>query len=348
MHHTLFSRSVAPLVFLASLLLVLLPGCSSSDGGKAAGAEPLVVYSSRNEHLIKPLFERFTAETGIPVQYVTDKAGPLMARLGAEGASTPADLFMTVDVGNLWQAAEKGLLKPVNSTVLNDSIPAHLRDPGNHWFGLSVRARTIVYATDRVQPAELSTYEALADPAWQGRLCLRTSKKVYNQSLVASLIAANGAEATEKVVAGWVDNLATDPFSSDTLVMQAVAAGQCDVTIVNTYYYGRLLKENPDTTLALFWPNQEERGVHVNISGAGITQHAKHPQQAQQLLEWLAAPEAQRILADLNQEYPVNPAVEPAPEVAAWGRFKEDPINVEVAGRLQADAVKLMDRAGYR
>lgn len=314
----------------------------------AAASDEVVVYSARKEHLIKPLFDAFTAETGIHVRYVTDKAGPLLARLQAEGANTPADMLMTVDAGNLWQAAEQGVLAAVESAVLEANVPEHLQDPANRWFGLSVRARTIVYNTERVDPAELSTYRALADPKWQGRLCLRTSKKVYNQSLVAMMMARLGEEKTEEVVEGWVANLATQPFSNDTKTMEAIAAGQCDVGIVNTYYFGRLQKEDPDINLALFWPNQEGSGVHVNISGAGITRHAEHPEAALKLLEWLSTPAAQERFAGLNMEYPVNPAVAPDPLVAAWGDFKADTINVARAGELQAEAVMLMDRAGYR
>ena len=311
-------------------------------------ADEVVVYSARKEHLIKPLFDTYRKETGTEIRYVTDKAGPLLARLKAEGAGTPADMLITVDAGNLWQAADQGVLAEVDSQTLNTNIPDHLRDPGNRWFGLSVRARTIVFSTKRVKGDELNTYEGLADPRWKGRLCLRTSKKVYNQSLVAMMIQRLGREKAEEVVRGWVANLATQPFSNDTKVMEAIAAGQCDVGIVNTYYFGRLKKKQPDVPLALYWPNQEDSGVHVNISGAGIVRHAKHYEAAVKLLEWLSGPEAQTLLAGLNMEYPVNPAVDMAPEVAAWGGFKQDQANVADAGRLQTEAVMLMDRAGYR
>ncbi|MCV6627895.1 MAG: extracellular solute-binding protein [Cellvibrionaceae bacterium] len=321
----------------------------AAQQAKAPEQKPVVtVYSSRKEHLIKPLFDRYQQNTGVEVRYITDKAGPLMERLLAEGESTPADIFMTVDAGNLWQASQKGLFAPTQSEALERDVPAHLQAANNDWFGLSVRARTIVYATDRVQPSDLSSYEQLADDSWKGRLCLRTSKKVYNQSLVATMIKTLGEEAAEGIVKGWVANLATEPFSNDTKAMEAVAAGQCDATIVNTYYFGRLKKKQPDIGLALFWPNQDGRGVHVNISGAGITKYAKAPAEAQKLLEWLASSEAQGQFAELNQEYPVNPAVAPSAEVQAWGEFKADLVNVEAAGSLQAAAVKLMDRAAYR
>jgi len=310
--------------------------------------ETITVYSARKEHLIKPLFDIYTEKTGVQIRYITDKAAPLLARIKAEGANTPADMLMTVDAGNLWQAAEEGVLSPVTSDILQNNIPAHLRDPDNRWFGLSIRARTIVYSTDRVQPNELSSYEDLAAPKWKGRLCLRTSKKVYNQSLVAMMIARHGEAKTSQVIEGWVSNLATAPFSNDTKMMQAIAAGQCDVGIVNTYYFGRLKKKDPNVKLALFWPNQDDAGVHINISGAGITQHAKNRDAAVRLLEWLSSAEAQQQFAALNMEYPVNPGVKPDALVASWGEFKADDLNVALAGKLQAQAIKLMDRAGYR
>lgn len=313
-----------------------------------AQADEVVVYSARNEQLIKPLFDAYTGETGVRVTFVTDKEGPLMQRLKAEGENTRADLFITVDAGNLWQAAHEGLLRPVMSPTLEKNIPAHLRDPEDRWFGLSVRARTIVYNTDRVRPAELSTYEALGDPKWKGRLCLRTSKKVYNQSLVAMMIAEHGAAKTEEIVRLWVGNLATDVFPDDTKMIQAIAAGQCDVGIANTYYFGRLKQKEPKLPAALFWANQKDKGVHVNVSGAGVTRHAKHAQAAVRLLEWLSSAKAQNLYADVNLEYPVNPRVKPDAIVAAWGSFKPNPINVAKAGELQAEAVKLMDRAGYK
>ena len=336
--------------FCCSILTIALfsmAGCTNKQ--EAQNKVPsITVYSERKEHLIKPLFDQFTAETGIEIRYITDAAGPLITRLENEGEATPADMLITVDAGNLWQASERGVLRSIDSPVLEANIPAHLQSAKNDWFGLSSRARTIVYSTERVKPEELSTYEALADPKWEGRLCLRTAKKVYNQSLVATMIKTMGEEKTQKLIEGWVANLATDPYSNDIMAMDAVEAGQCDLTVVNTYYFGRKQKVRPDIPLAIFWPNQNGRGVHVNISGAGITKHAKHPAEAQQLLEWLSGEEAQYKFAEANEEYPVNAKVEASPLVKKWGDFKADLVNVEAAGRLQADAIKLMDRAGYR
>jgi iron(III) transport system substrate-binding protein len=328
-------------VIIIVLALVWVSECFADD---------VVVYSARKEHLIKPLFEAYTEETGVNIKYITGKAAPLMQRLKSEGKNTNADLLLTVDAGNLWYAAEEGLLQPVDSAVLKENIPQHLRDTGNKWFGLSVRARTIVYSTDRVKPSELSSYEDLGDKKWRDRLCLRTSKKVYNQSLVAMFIAQHGEKKTEEIIRSWVENLATDPFSNDTKVMEAIMAKQCDIGIVNTYYYGRLQKKDPDIPLALYWPNQGSGndGVHVNVSGAGVTRYAKNREGAIRLLEWLSSDKAQSLFADANMEYPVNPNVRPHDSVTAWGSFRQNMINVKKAGELQSRAVMLMDRAGYK
>lgn len=329
------------LVSCLCVMVAVIAGC-----GRAP--RELVVYSARNEQLIKPLFDRYTAETGQAIRFVTDDAGPLIERLAAEGENSPADLLITVDAGDLWHAAERGLLRPLHSEALSANIPAHLRDPDNRWAGLSVRARTIVYSPERVKPEDLDGYEGLADPKWRGRLCLRTSKSVYNQSLVAMLIAQHGEQQTEDVVRGWVENLATTVFANDTRLMEAIAAGQCDIGIVNTYYFGRLQRDKPELPLKLFWADQNGAGVHINISGAGITAHAPRPNEARQFLEWLSQPEAQAMFAGANLEYPASPAVEPDARVAAWGDFKASSLNVAQAGALQPAAVRLMDRAGYR
>jgi len=311
-------------------------------------AAPLVVYSERSEQLIKPLLDTYTAKTGVEIQVLTDDAAPLIARLKAEGNRTPADVLITVDAGNLWHAAESGMLAKVDSPILETRVPDYLQDPNNQWFALTVRARTIVYSTDRVTPAQLSTYEDLASPAWKGKLCLRTSKKVYNQSLVGSLINRLGDEGTRAVVDGWVNNLATEPQSSDTKALEAVIAGQCDVAIVNTYYFGRMQKANPDVPLAIFWPNQATSGVHINVSGAGITKHSKQPEAAQAFLEWMVSDEAQEIYANLDMEYPVVKDVAVDPVVAKWGTFKPDTRPVYKSGEYQRQAVMLMDAAQYR
>jgi iron(III) transport system substrate-binding protein len=315
--------------------------------GAVQAADEVVVYSARIDELIKPVFDAYTAKTGVAVKFITDKEAPLLARLKAEGANTPADMLITVDAGNLWQAEQQGVLKALKSDVIAANIPAQYRSSTGSWTGLSLRARTIVYSPERVKAGELTTYEALADKNWQGRLCLRTSKKVYNQSLTATLIETHGAEKTEALIKGWVANLATDVFADDTALIQAIDAGQCDVGIVNTYYFGRLQKQQADLKAKLFWPNQSDRGVHVNLSGAGVTQYAPHAEAAQKLLEWMTGEEAQGLFAGLNQEFPANPQIALAAEVAAWGSFKADSLPLEVAGKRQVEATMLMDRAGW-
>lgn len=326
--------------FLAALALALF-------GSHAVAADEVVVYSSRIDELIKPVFDAYTAQTGVKVKFITDKEAPLMQRIKAEGSNATADLLLTVDAGNLWQAEQMGILQPIESPIIDANIPAQYRSSSHAWTGLSLRARTIAYASDRVDPAELSTYEALADKQWEGRLCLRTAKKVYNQSLTATLIETHGSEQTERILKGWVNNLSTDVFSDDIAVLQAIAAGQCDVGIVNTYYYGRLHKQDPSLAVKLFWPNQGDRGVHVNLSGIGLTRHAPHPEAAKALVEWMTGAQAQRIFADTNQEFPANPSVKPSAEVASWGAFKADTLPVEVAGKRQAEAIRMMDRVGW-
>ena len=330
------------------LVWVLLPLLAVQFVPVSADPVTLTLYSSRKAHLIEPVLELYTKQTGIQFNLHTGKPGPMLERLAATGRNGGADVLLTVDAGNLWHAAQRGLLMPVDSEVLTGSVPAALRDPENRWFGFSKRMRTLVYNTEKISPDQLSSYEDLADPKWHGKLCLRTSKKVYNQSLVATLIAHHGEEATEKIVKGWVANLAAEPFSNDTKALQAVAMGQCDVTIVNSYYFGRLMRKEPNLKLALFWANQGSQGVHVNVSGGGLLATASHPEEARAFLEWLAQPEAQGLFAELNLEHPVRENVPPASAVQAWGAFQGDSLNLAEAGRLQADAVRLMDRASYR
>jgi iron(III) transport system substrate-binding protein len=315
---------------------------------QAAADDVVTVYSSRKEHLIQPLFEQFTKDTGIEVNYLTGKGGDLIERMKLEGNNTPADMFMTVDAGDLWYAGTQDVFRSVLTDTLLNNIPSHLRDPEGLWMGLSVRARTIVYSTERVDPFELSTYADLADDKWQGRLCLRTSKKIYTKSLVASIVHNEGEEGAEAIVSGWVNNLAATPNAKDSHVMNAILAGQCDVGLVNTYYFGRLIEETPGAPLSLFWANQETTGVHVNVSGAGVTKHASNAEGAIQLLEWLSSAKAQAIYGSLNKEYPANQSVASDEVVSAWGAFKQDDMNLAIAGILQADAVALMQRIGYK
>ncbi|MCF7983712.1 MAG: Fe(3+) ABC transporter substrate-binding protein [Thiohalocapsa sp.] len=326
--------------------------------GIAAAAEEVNLYSARKEALIKPLLDRFTEETGIEVNLVTGKADALLQRLISEGANSPADLLLTVDAGNLHRAKEAGVTQEIASETLTEAVPATYRDPEGHWVGLSLRARPIMYVEGEVDPAELSTYEDLADPKWKGRICIRSSSNVYNQSLVASMIVADGLADTEQWAQGIVENMARPPQGGDRDQIKAAAAGQCDIAIANTYYLAGMLKSNdpaeqdPAGKIAVFWPNQpgsgNERGTHVNISGAAVTQSAQNKEAAVKLVEFLVSPESQQWYAETNGEYPVREGVEASPVLQAWGDFKADDLNLSSLGELNDAAVRLMDRAGWK
>ncbi len=339
------SLRIALTRLLMPTLMVAALGLASQ--AQAAGS-PLVVYSARKYQLVEQLFLEYGRERDIEVKSVTDDGAPLVQRLIAEGANSPADLFISVDAGDLWRATQAGLLSPIKSPLLEAAIPAHLRDPDGRWFGLAVRARTIAYSTERVKPVELSTYAALGDARWKGRLCLRSGKHVYNQSLVAMMMVDIGEQAAERVVRSWVANLAAEPFSSDTLLLNAIAAGQCDVGIVNSYYLGRLQSEKPGFPVQIFWADQKAGGTHVNISGGGVTTHAKNRAEAIRFLEWLASPAIQTRFASVNFEFPAHAGVDPLPVVAAWGTFEPKLVNVGKLGETQPAAVRLLDRAGWR
>ncbi len=337
---------------LWALAAALLP--APAGAAEAADKGEVNVYSYRQEILIRPLLDRFTKATGIRVNVVSGKADALLERLKSEGQNSPADVLLTADAGRLVRARQAGLLQPILSPVLEAAVPPQYRDPEGYWYGLSVRARPLVYAKDRVAPAELSTYEALADPRWKGRICVRSSNNIYNQSMLASMIAHRGAEATEAWGRGLVANFARTPKGGDRDQIRAVAAGECDLAIVNTYYLARmsLSRDEGDrraaSAVAIFWPNQEGRGTHVNISGAAITWSAKNVDQALRLLEFLVGDEAQRSYAQEVQEYPVKPGIEPSEVVASWGKFKADSLNLSVLGDNNAAAVRIADRVGWR
>lgn len=317
----------------------------------SANPNAVTIYSSRNEQLIKPILDKFTAETGIAVNLITDKPGPLIERLKAEGNNSPADMLLTVDAGNLWQAKQKQLLQPALKTAtIEQNVPAKYRDPEGYWTGLSLRGRTIFYQPTTVQANQIVSYEDLADPKWKGKLCLRSSNNIYNQSLIASMIEHYGAEKTEAIIKGWVANLATEPFTDDSKLLEAIAVGQCQVGIANTYYYGRLVTKQPELAdkVRIGWANQSTTGTHVNISGAGITTHAKHPEQAKKLIEWMTAQNIQTDYSQSDHEFPVNPQGKISTLLSSWGNFKQDDINVAKFGERQAEAVMLMDKAGYK
>jgi iron(III) transport system substrate-binding protein len=331
---------------VASLALVF--------AGTAANAAEVNLYSARQAQLIKPVLERFTQQTGIAVNVLNAGEAQLLERLKAEGPDGPSDVLLTTDIVHLHNARVAGVLQPAKSAELEKNIPPHFRDPEGRWYALSARARVIFYAKDRVKPSELSTYEDLADPKWKGRICIRSSSHPYNQTLMASIIAADGPAKAEQWAKGITDNLARKPQGGDRDQIKGVAAGECDLAIANTYYLGGLITsekaEDRDAAskVALFWPNQGGRGAHMNVSGAGVTISAKHKAEAVKLLEFLSGPEAQHMLTQRNHEFPVSPGAKPSPVVAAWGEFRSEKINVAKLGENIPEAVKIFDRVGWR
>ncbi len=339
-------------VFHALTLVAVM--ASLAPAVPASAADEVNVYSSRKEELIKPILDRFSEETGTQVNLVTGTPEALLERLKREGINSPADVLITVDAGNLHRAKAAGMTQPIESEVLTQVIPENYRDPEGEWVGLTMRARPILYVKGKVDPASLSTYEALADPELEGRICIRSSDNVYNQSLVASIIAANGVAATEEWAKGLVTNMARPPKGGDRDQIKAAAAGECDLAIANTYYLAGMLtggsaaERTAAEVIGVFWPNQDGRGAHVNVSGAAVTAAAKHPEAAIELIEFLANPDSQAWYAEANGEYPVREDVPPSATLAAWGDFKADNLNLARLGELNAEAVKLMDRAGWR
>ncbi|MFZ1388226.1 MAG: Fe(3+) ABC transporter substrate-binding protein [Thiolinea sp.] len=323
----------------------------------AAVAEGEVnVYSSRQEQLIKPILDKFTAASGIKVNLVTGKDDALIERLKLEGENSPADLLMTADAGRLSRAKDLGLSQAVESEALKTAIPENLRDPENQWFGLTYRARPIFYVKEKIKPEDLSTYADLADPKWKGKICVRSSDNIYNQSMLASMIASQGTEAATKWAEGLVKNFARPPEGGDRDQLKAAAAGMCDLAISNTYYYGQMLaSEAPEDKaaaekMAIFWPDQGEqgRGTHINVSGATVTKAAKNKENAVKLLEYLVGDEAQAWYAEHNQEYPVKTTVPASSLLKGWGDFKADSINLSELGKHNAEAVKIMDTVGWK
>ncbi len=314
--------------------------CGGDDG------ETLTVYSGRH-YGIETAFDEWSDEAGVHVDFLTGNDAELRERIAAEGEDTEADVYLTVDAGNLWAAAEDGIFQPLESAVLTDAIPAELRDEQNRWFGLAVRARTIVYNTDHVDEADVpTTYEELADPEYDGRICLRNSNNDYQQSLVASMIAADGEDAVVDVLEGWAHN--AEIFANDVALLDAMAAGACEIGVVNHYYLARMLEEEPDAPIGLIWAEQDSRGVHINISGGGVTRYADDIPLAQQFLEWLATDGQDTLVAD-NHEYPANPSVEAEPLIRdTFGTdFTRDQLRADVLGSLNAEAVGAMDSANF-
>jgi len=363
-------KKITRRVFLATgtAMAIVVAGCvgKTTNGSNQAQTQTqtqtqtqgqtqtLNLYSARHYDTDNALYESFTKKTGIKVNLVEAKAEELIERIKSEGANSPADLIITVDAGNLSRAKEAGILQPVSSKVLETAVPASLRDPEGHWFGLSKRARVIVYNKDKVKPSDLSTYEALTDPKWKGRILVRSSNNVYNQSLVGSMLEVNGPQKTEEWARGVVANFARPPEGNDTAQIKAVAAGQGDIAIANSYYVARLLKSDKPEDKAItqkigvFFPNQNERGAHVNISGGGVVKTAPNKEGAIKFLEYMVSPEAQEIFAKSNYEYPVLEGAALDPVVASLGQFKADATNAAAFGKNNPEALKIMDRAGWK
>ena len=337
-------RTTSVRVLLAGLFAAATALLLSACGSNAEGT--IRIYTGRHYDL-ETAFEAFSEEFNIDIEFLEGSDAELRERIEAEGEDTQADIYMTVDAGNLATATAAGIFAPVDSAVLDAAVPAELRDPDGHWFALSARVRTIAYSTERLSPDEVpTTYEELASPEWEDRVCLRNSSNTYTQSLVASLIGNLGYDDTLAIVEGWADN--ADILSNDVIALNSIRDDRCDVAIVNHYYLARELEEDPNYPVGLVWANQDDRGVHVNISGAGITKHADDPELALMLLEWLAT-DGQNAFVDGNNEYPVNPDVQPESLIASeFGEtFLRDQLNAAEFGALNADAVRLLDEAGY-
>ncbi|MEN9205763.1 MAG: extracellular solute-binding protein [Thermostichales cyanobacterium DRC_bins_46] len=322
---------------------------------RAWGRDRVVnLYSGRHYGTDQKIYDSFTAKTGIKVNLVEGSSDALVERIIAEGANSPADVLITVDAGRLWRAEQAGLFAPTQSAALQQGVPEYLRHPDGLWFGLTKRARVIMYHKDRVNPAELSTYEDLANPKWRGKVLTRSSTNVYSQSLVGSMIPVHGEAKVEEWCRGLVANFARPPQGGDTDQIRAVAAGAGDLAIANTYYLARLLKsQNPQDReigrqIGVFFPNQQDRGTHVNISGGGVLKHAPNREAATLFLEHLISPESQEIFAKSNNEYPVLAGVSTDFVVLSWGDFKEDTINATVFGANNPLALQITDRAGWK
>ena len=312
------------------------------------------IYSHRQPFLINPFLEEFTKKTGIKTNVVYSTKG-LAQRLKAEGQNSPADVILTVDIGRLYIYEDYNLLLPINSEVLNDNIPSHLKSPNNTWYGLSKRSRVIVSSKERVNASKIKRIEDLANPEWKGRICSRPGSHVYNRALMASIIAANGEEKAEQWAKSFVSNLARRPQGNDRAQVKAIFEGQCDIAIINNYYFGKLkYSEDPQQqewakTVNLIFPNQgnDDRGAHINISGGGIAIHSKNKDNAIKLLEFLSGDVSQNLYGKINFEYPANPKISPASELIGWGIPKEDKIPIIRIAELGPVAQRIIDRVGW-
>ncbi|MCG8542678.1 MAG: Fe(3+) ABC transporter substrate-binding protein [Alphaproteobacteria bacterium] len=336
------------------ILMALAAGSMAATAGTAGqAAEEVNIYSYRQPFLIKPFLDEFTKQTGIKVNVVFAKKG-MAKKIQSEGKNTKADGILTVDISRLKAHADAGLLQSVKSDVVNKNIPAHLRDPNGQWVGLTKRVRLIAASKDRVKPGTIATYEDLADPKYKGKICTRKGSHVYMRALVASMVAKHGEQKAEEWAKAVVGNLARKPQGNDRAQVKAVKEGVCDIAVINNYYYGKMKfnKKKPEQnawadSIYLVFPNQGDRGAHVNISGVGVTKYAKNRDNMVKLMEFLTEKFAQQMYASQNYEYPVNKAVATDPEVASWGKFKEDEVSLGKIADLTPTAQKIIDRVGW-
>lgn len=327
---------------------------SASLSNVAFAADEVNVYSARKEALIKPLLDKFTEQSGIKVNLVTGKADALITRMVKEGEYSPADLLITTDAGRLVRAKSSAISQPISDSVDLSKVNSDYVDGQRHWVGLTLRARPIMYSPERVSADQLSTMEALTDDGWKGRICIRSSSNIYNQSMVAAMIEQLGSAQTEVWANGMVENFARPPKGGDRDQIKAVVAGQCDIAIANTYYLAGMRESDDEQTrntanqVKVFWPNQDGRGAHVNISGVAVAKHAPNPAAAQKLVEYMLSDEAQQWYAQTNGEYPVIEGVEWSDTLKAMGTFKAESVPLNVVGEKNGEALKLMDRAGWK
>ena len=341
-------------IFRLSLCFVVLSAAAASAAGTSGDNQVVNVYSHRHYDADRALFEDFEAQTGIRVNVVQAKADELIERMRAEGQASPADILMTADAGRLVRAEDLGLLRPVKTTLLTESVPSHLRDPEGYWYGLTKRARVIVWDTDRLESPGIETYADLASSDMDGRVLIRSSSNIYNISLLASIVEARGREEAQRWAEGVVSNMARDPQGNDRDQMKALVAGLGDYAVVNTYYVGLLIDSDDPAEaevgrrIGILFPDQGNGGAHINVSGAGVAAHAPNPENAVRLLEFLTSAEAQGVFAEQNYEYPVNPAVEASGLIASWGGFEESTINLRALGDNADEAIRIFDEAGWR
>ncbi|WP_209349425.1 extracellular solute-binding protein [Pontixanthobacter sp. CEM42] len=331
-------------------LLVGLTACSEMGGSGASGGDAgtLVVFSSRHYDSDYALYEAFEEDTGVDVRTIEAGGDLLVERLKTDGARSPADVIITVDAGRLWRAEQEGLFAPINSSALDEAVPAGLRHPDGLWYGLASRARVLVHATDRAPADQITGYETLADPAFKGRVCARASGNIYNISLLGALIDRWGEQKAQTWANGVASNFARDPLGGDTDQIKAVKAGECDLALVNHYYFSRLKKEDPSAVegLAVFWP-EEGPGIHLNVSGAGVAKHAPNPELAQRFIEFAMTEQPQRFFAELTSEYPVTSVTYDNPALESLDNRKIDPIALGKLGENQAKAQEIFNKAGW-